>query len=366
MMKPIVPSLLLAVIVLVFNGCNDRLIPPDGAGAIWSGRAMVYNGFDIFTDTYGPIYIQQVDDVQSTATQAIPTHGYVTYPGRGGAFLYVADEGFGPSLYIHDKNGERVLANRPGGSSKGKNRAVAVLSNDGGDVAYLQRELSFPDSALFLYTVSIADTSVMPVRAPMPLGEVRSMMFSPDEKYIAISIVNDDGLTEDVHIFDRTSGQITAQIGGREADIGLVLEFIYWFQWMPDSRGIIYRGMEPWFGLGIFIATVDGLSRQPVAIGGEYSFPAPSPTDGRIAAIRNNQLWLMNADGSSPRQVMKDSLGDSEVMLGPQWSADGAKILINRADINPFDPKSVVEVVDVATGRCRALAQIVAPGLWLE
>lgn len=361
-MKPALLFLLLVVMAPMLAGCNDRLIPPDGFEDVWSGRAVVYNGFDILRDDYGPIYMQPLDSSQGKATQVV-LDGYVTYPGRGGAFLYVADHGSGPVLYIHDNAGDRVLVNGPGGPLGG--RVVAVLSNDGRMAAYLQREGGL-DTALYLYTISTTIPAAIPERSPISVGEVRSMLFSPDGNYIAMSVVNTDGFTEDVHIYDRNSRELTARIDKRLPDVGLGLQFIYWFQWTSDSRGIVYRATDPLYQLGIFMTPVDGGPKQPVALGGEYIFPAPSLDGRHMAAIRDNQLWLMDADGSNPRQVTNLELGLWEILLGPQWSADGSKLLINRANVDLNDTKAVVEVLDVATGRRRSLARIEAPGLWLE
>lgn len=367
MTKPFLLPLLLAVMMPVATGCRDRLIPPDDSESIWSGRSVIYNGFNILSESYGPIYIQSLDATQDVVDRIIPD-GYIPYPARGGAFLYIRDDGSGPELYIHANNTDRLLVRGPGGAMT-DGRAVAVLSDDGSTVAYLQRGL-FLDTALYLCIVSATNPAAVPDTAPIAVGEVRSMLFSPDGNYIAMSIINPDGISEDIHVYDRNSRQIIRQISNRLPDTVLPLasQSLYWFQWMPDSRGIVYRGLDPIFGSGIFVSWLDIPFVWPIARDESYSFPTPSPTGGHIAAIRDGQLWLMNIDGSNQRKFSHAPLGDVDIALGLQWSADGSKILINRAniDINRIDIKAVVEVLDIATGRRKALASIEAPGLWYE
>ena len=46
-----------------------------------------------------------------------------------------------------------------------------------------------------------------------------------------------------------------------------------------------------------------------------------NPT-GQIAFIRNGNIWIMNADGTEPRQLTKE---DFRLLNNPYWSPDGRR-----------------------------------------
>ena len=81
-----------------------------------------------------------------------------------------------------------------------------------------------------------------------------------------------------------------------------------WPSLSPDGRRIVFQASEfrPDIALGLDIGKVEG------------------PKEG---------IWIVNADGSDPRQLTSDP---DQLDFFPQWSADGESVLFVRTDGRPF------------------------------
>lgn len=359
--RALLRALMIPVLVPLFGGCRDRILPADGYDSIWDGKEVIYNGFNTLSQAYGPIFTLPLGGAVDDATQVAT--GFLLYPARARRFIYTAEDRPGVvMLHLADSGGDQVLA-----ESIPTRRLLnfAAITDDGAEVAFMAN-----DSAgdIVLHAVAASGGASAPLSGSF--GQVAGMLFSPDSRYLAVGAVATGESQEKIFIIDWSRKSVVAEIGGAVPDLVVGIQPVYWFQWMPDGRSIIYRGYDGTSGQGIFIAPVTGGVPRLIA-SADYSFPTPSPGGTRVAAIRENQLWVMNADGTDARQItfVTSPTPDSptpEMMLGPQWSADGTKILVLRARFDTGTPAALLEAVDLATLRRKVLAKDVSPGFWLE
>jgi Tol biopolymer transport system component len=103
----------------------------------------------------------------------------------------------------------------------------------------------------------------------------------------------------------------------------------------PDGAQIVFAGMEPGAtDADVFVIGSDGsglvqLTNTPT----NDRFPAWSPDGSRIAFVSDRtgvpQIWVMNANGSDPRQLTFDAARKDQV---PDWSPDGTMIAYATLD----------------------------------
>ncbi len=115
-------------------------------------------------------------------------------------------------------------------------------------------------------------------------------------------------------------------------------------QWSPDGKQIVYGSFQALDGTdyksdfsNIWMMNSDGSNPKPLTKltkGGSYE-PQWSPDgkqivyesaralDGNDSTNEHYNIWIMNADGSSPKPLTQLTKADSYL---PQWSPDGSKI----------------------------------------
>ena len=164
---------------------------------------------------------------------------------------------------------------------------------------------SVPSTGLFLRS---PDGSALPFAAGGSVLNAFAPSFSPDGSKIVFS---QNGIRE----INSDGSNLTTLRSGTN------------FQpdWSPDGSKIAYNSAG-----SIVVMQADGSNPVALTSGNSDSAPSWSPDGTKIAFVRSSStpdLWVMNADGSSPTQLTHLGTLDHSTNRGnPAWSPDGSKI----------------------------------------
>ena len=119
---------------------------------------------------------------------------------------------------------------------------------------------------------------------------------------------------------------VTDEDGSRESRVTRVEDGVYDEQpdWSPDGRWIAFsrsirRDADVW------VMAPDGTAQRMIAGGPNDEIePSWSPDSDRIAFLRGDELWVVDADGSGERFVTELAHGT------PRWSPRGDRIVFPR------------------------------------
>jgi Tol biopolymer transport system component len=135
----------------------------------------------------------------------------------------------------------------------------------------------------------------------------------------------------------------------------------------PDGKSMAYTsGKFP--NATSTISALDGSNAKTLTTIPAFNF-AWSPNGKQLAytvlnAERKVEVWLVGADGSSPRRLMENDANEG----GPQWPAwspDGKRLAVQvgKYGQNPAENTAHIWVIDVATGARTKLAAHETPYL---
>lgn len=124
--------------------------------------------------------------------------------------------------------------------------------------------------------------------------------------------------------------------------------------WFPDGRALVVsRENDLW------AVTLDGGERRLTTGPEDERAPAVSP-DGRWVAFYSGRsgfqdIWVVSAEGGSPRQLTKRAMADDDFRFEPVWSPDGSTIayVSNASEYWSDD----LWLVEVASGTSRQLSK---------
>jgi Tol biopolymer transport system component/formylglycine-generating enzyme required for sulfatase activity len=96
--------------------------------------------------------------------------------------------------------------------------------------------------------------------------------------------------------------------------------------WSPDGTQLVFESTAD-NDLGLFVVAPDGQNRARLLDYG--TLPAWSPDGESIAFVNDFGIYVMNADGSSPRPVV---IGGRIIASHPTWSPDSTQIAFHALD----------------------------------
>lgn len=172
---------------------------------------------------------------------------------------------------------------------------LAAWSPDGNEIAVFGTTKTEQEASLYLVTISTGQVR----RAALAAESLDDLEYSPDGKQLLVSAAHPGlsnhssrWLRRSQWVYDLSTEKLTA---------------------LTDGEGFDSHGV--W-------APVSTTSTAP-AVNGEIAFA--SDLDGDF------EIWLMNADGSSPHQLTDNPAAD----LSPAWSPDGSRLaFISNRDGN--------------------------------
>ncbi|MEO7962582.1 MAG: hypothetical protein ABIT38_01590, partial [Gemmatimonadaceae bacterium] len=125
-----------------------------------------------------------------------------------------------------------------------------------------------------------------------------------------------------------------------------------------DGRTVVFELLGD-----LYLVAIEGGNARPIVTGRDFAAqPRFSPDGASIAFVSDrdgsDNLWVTNADGSSPHQV---SHAPRQKMLSPAWSADGSTLVVTVVGANLQAPSGwrAAELweYDVATGTGKRLIE---------
>jgi TolB protein len=242
--------------------------------------------------------------------------------------------GLSTEIYIvnADGSGERQVTSTAGNSNgpawSPNGRLIAFHSNRGGG--------GFGGSDI--YVVSASDTS--DVRrltnlTGLGLGGAHFANWSPNGRKVVFNSFWGGQAKRDIYVIDIDGTGLTKLT--QDPDPLVAIDDIR-PDWSPDGRRIAFQSnrRDPKSkGYEIFTMNPDGTgvrrltSHQPTDTVTDAA-PEWSPNGKRIAFQSNrdgdDDIWVMNADGSGLAQLTKNSIRDAK----PSWSPDGKRIAFHR------------------------------------
>ncbi len=357
MQRPLLAVLPLLLWAAMLGGCNDHILPAD-EGDIWGTQRIIYS------DMAAPgsrILTMALNSGVADASLGIA--GQLLYYPQGGHILYsVVNSQDNASLMLYGPEGTQEIVSESNYYVYVYIDRAAALTFDARTVAYVAKHSLLAPWRLYLHELGAGGDTVT---IDDDIGDVSTLLFSREGRFLAVSTIRSGDDEERVYIYDRTTRTFTGPVE-RMSPASVLWYTSNWFQWMPDGV-LLYAGSDYSGNPGLYSMPGEGGYPHRIA-SGEFSFPAPSSQGTRIAFVRDNAVWLMNADGSGQRPLLKPDSTLFQSVLAPQWSPDDSKILITRilADADSSITALVNDVIDVRTGRYKSLTTAVYPSFWLK
>lgn len=280
------------------DGTNERQLAPRILNGVWSpdARWLAFESGDPDSGKTRP------------AVMRADGSGYrVLDPDPAWAVM------LGPTAWTAD--GKRLILST-GGKDNTKLQDVGLWSiraSDGGDVRRLARAVE-----------------------PIDIGEF--LIPSPDATRVLHNRIDDqkEGPDKNVLSIEDIDGTHEVRISPTDAGISLIdLEFYDGTSeaWSPDSQQVVFCVHLPDLSVAMYTARADGRGVKQLVgpeIGGISARFSPDGTKIAITSEKDtdNEVWVVNRDGTNPRQLTNGS--DGSVSILPLWSPDGKSLVFQR------------------------------------
>jgi Tol biopolymer transport system component len=243
--------------------------------------------------------------------------------------LWLAEDDAGDPVQLTDGDGSEFV---PTWSPDGTRIVFAAAAN--------------PEDDYDLWVINADGTGLDQLTDTDDVGEGPAS-WSPDGTQLVYTHTTGEA-EGDIRVIDLDNPDAGSQV---VADLG------DWVDWSPDGRTILYTG-DSGSGGQLFTVPVNG--GDPTALepdgpteayeaswspdGSQIAFIAPSgDSDSPDPAAWNEDIWVMNADGSEARLVVTTTGNDHWV---PAWSPDGGSLMYsadgeeNEGELARVDLKS--------------------------
>ena len=126
----------------------------------------------------------------------------------------------------------------------------------------------------------------------------------------------------------------------------------------PDGKQVIYM-VGPWTATRFVLSGLHNENPRELTNGSSTTWtPAWSPDGKQVAFTRRDDNWLnvwtMNADGSSPKQVSHISHDEGHAQV-PAWSPDGKQLAVQVNGGSKDKPTAHIWTIDLASGSAQKL-----------
>jgi len=297
------------------------------------------------TPTAAPV--KQSAPATAQATVAAPTAA--TTPAAVGPTLKPTVEGVTNGRIAYGLRGTAgtfdVVSVMPDGSgatqltTSAGNHLCAAYSPDGKQIAYCA-----DGSGVFEIWTMAADGSKQ-TQVTHLNGRVLFPDISPDNKLIAFAGVVGTDANTDIYVVDSITGKdLVALTSCKGKAEGCANDYP---AWSPDGKHIVFVHQDDYVGEKpvneqIWLMDADGSNQHALTTGSDPKDQLPSwSPDGKFIVYAsgvgdNEGIWVMAADGSAPVQltgcppILATPCADGSD-FGPVWSPDGTRIAFLRA-----------------------------------
>jgi eukaryotic-like serine/threonine-protein kinase len=202
------------------------------------------------------------------------------------------------------------------------------ISRDG-TTALIEEEAEGTEGGL--YSVYLRKTDGSP---PVRLGGGYALALSPDGQWALGGT-----LSTPLHLLLLPTGAgETKQLAG-----DITLQHTYVADWLPDSKHVVFAGIEPGHKPRIYVQHIEGGKPRALTAEGDFRALRSAPNGKLIAARDQQQTWIVPLDGSSPHAV--PGLGRDDMPVG--WSSDSRSLYV----VHAFEIPAKVYRVNTETGK---------------
>lgn len=203
-----------------------------------------------------------------------------------------------------------------------------------------------------LYLVRLSDRSMRPITPYSELACPSAMDWSPDGRWILMTVYFHDGPTQLYKVRPDGSG-LTHLTGYSSEGQGA-----YGARWIDDGRRIVYefQGMR---GSGIHTMAPDGTDVRPLVkvrwrkdrpryLGDVEVSPGGHEVayvvhDGRRGSYRPDDIFVVRTDGSRPHRLTRNKRDE----MGLSWSPDGRRLVIIEGNAYEYELPRRIRILDL-------------------